>query len=152
MWSIVGLLLTLAIAEHAGAFGYRGDDYAKFDRLSVSAPSVTNGDTFVVSDVGNVHLLGVAAPTKQWSSQAKQYLEARLKDRMVTLKLDGTQTRDADGNLLAYVYITDNDCLNVDIVRDAQAFVDRRIKHTMHSSIEQAENEARKKNAGCGKI
>ena len=149
----IGVLLALAamivIADRAGAFGYRGDDYRRFDRLRVRMIEVIDGDTFIASDdVGPVQLLGVDAPTEHWSREAKTYLEARLKNRDVTLKLDGTQTRNDAGDLLAYVYITDNDCLNVDIVRDAQAFADRRIKHTLRSAMEVAENEARKKRRG----
>ena len=148
---IVALILAITIAERAGAFRYGGDDWSRFDRKSVIAANVIDGDSFLVPQLGRaetVHLLGVDAPTSHWSNEAKAYLEARLKGRTITLRLDGTQTRDAQGRLLAYVYITDGDCLNVDIVRDAQAFADRRIKHTFRSSIEQAENEARKKRRG----
>jgi endonuclease YncB( thermonuclease family) len=146
--SVVALLAAIVIADRAGAFGYRGDDYARYDRMGVTASSIISGDTFVAPNIGEVHLLGVDASAKHWVNQSKEYLEARLKDRTVTLKLDGTQTRDTLGRLLAYVYITDNDCLNADIVRDAQAFADRRIKHTLRSSIELAENETRKKKRG----
>jgi endonuclease YncB( thermonuclease family) len=152
--SVFALILAVAIAERAGAFGYRGDDYANFDRQTLLAAKVIDGDSFLIPRLGyaeTVHLLGVDAPTSHWSAEAKSYLEARLKGRMVTLKLDGTQTRDSQGRLLAYVYITDGDCLNVDIVRDAQAFADRRIKHTLRGSIELVENEARKKKRGMWK-
>jgi endonuclease YncB( thermonuclease family) len=146
--SIAALILAVVISDRAGAFGYRGDDYARFDRIGVIASSIINGDTFVAPDIGEVRLLGIDASAKHWADQSMKYLEARLKGRTVTLKLDGTQTRDAQGRLLAYVYITDNDCVNVDIVRDAQAFADRRIRHTLKSAIELAENEARKKKRG----
>lgn len=151
IWSVVAIVLAVAIAERAGAFGYRGDDYANFDRHTLLAAKVIDGDSFLIPRLGHtetVHLLGVDAPATHWSAEAKSYLESRLKGRMATLKLDGTQTRDERGRLLAYVYITDGDCLNVDMVRDAQAFADRRVKHTLRSSIEQAENEARKKRRG----
>jgi len=145
---VVALIVAVVIADRAGAFGYRGDDYARFDRARVNASNIISGDTFLAASIGEVHLLGADASAKHWSVESKRYLEARLRDRSITLKLDGTQTRDEQGRLLAYVYITDNDCLNVDIVRDAQAFADRRIKHTLKSAIELAENEARKKKRG----
>jgi endonuclease YncB( thermonuclease family) len=146
--TIVVTFAAIVIADRAGAFGYRGDDYAQFDRIGVTASTIANGDTFIVSGVGEVHLLGVDASAAHWSDQANKYLEARLKDRTVTLKLDGTQTRDERHRLQAYVYVTDNDCLNVDIVRDGQAFADRRFKHTLKSTMEQSENDARKKKRG----
>jgi endonuclease YncB( thermonuclease family) len=146
--SVVVLLAAVMLADRAGAFGYRGDDYARFDRIGITASSILSGDKFVAPNVGEVRLLGAEASAPHWTGESRKYLEARLKNRMVTLKLDGTQTRDSQGRLLAYVYITDNDCLNVDIVRDAQAFADRRIKHTLRSAIELAENDARKKKRG----
>jgi endonuclease YncB( thermonuclease family) len=158
--SVVALILATAIAERAGAFGYRGDDWSRYNQKRVTAIDVLDGDTFKAcfrDDSGHVvtiRLLGVEAPDlphSHWSNDAKKYTLARLANRAVLLRLDGTQTRDSDGNLLAYVYILDSDCLNVDIVRDAQAFADRRIKHTLRSPIEQAENEARKKKRGMWK-
>ena len=40
------------------------------------------------------------------------------------------QTRDASGHLLAYLFLTDTDDLNFDIVRDGQGYVDRRMPAT----------------------
>ena len=65
--------------------------------------------------------------------------------------MDATQTRDPAGHLLAYVYFTDTDLINLDIVHDGQAFADRRVTHSLHQQIEQAENEARKKQRGMWK-
>jgi endonuclease YncB( thermonuclease family) len=160
--SIAGYILLLALVAAAGLdrfghFGYRGDDWSRFDRRSARSIDVLDGDTFIAAAHGTdervtVRLLGVDAPelpTSHWSDQAKTYLSARLADRDVILRLDGTQTRDAaDGHLLAMVYITDGDCLNVDIVRDGQAFVDRRVRQTMRSPMEQAERDARTKQRG----
>jgi endonuclease YncB( thermonuclease family) len=142
------VVAALAVADRAGAFGYRGDDHARFDRRIVRMIEIIDGDSFLASDVGEVQLLGVDAPTEHWSNEVKTYLEARLENRDVLIKLDGTQTRDDRGRLLAYVYIHDNDCLNLDIVRDAQAFADRRTKHTLRSVMEQAENTARIRKRG----
>jgi endonuclease YncB( thermonuclease family) len=41
--------------------------------------------------------------------------------------------------------------LNFDMIRDAQAFADRRVKCSMLGHFEQAENEARKKKRGIWK-
>jgi endonuclease YncB( thermonuclease family) len=162
---IVGFAIAIVAStialDHAGAFGYRGSDWQRFNRQSVRALDVIDGDEFTarLANDGSaqpvtIHLLGVDAPhlpAGHWTREAKQYLEARLKDRAVTLQLDGTQTRDASGALLAYIYVKDGDCLNTDIVRDGQAFADRRIRHTNHAAVEQVENEARKKKRGMWK-
>lgn len=159
--TIVVMVAAIALADRAGAFGFRGDDWATFNQKRVRALDVVDGDTFraTLDDAGAtvvvVRLLGVDAPdfpAGHWAAEAKRYTEARLANRSIVLRLDGTQTRDANGNLLAYVYILNSDCLNVDIVRDAQAFADRRIKHTLRSTVEQAENEARKKKRGMWKV
>ena len=155
MWSAVAAIVSLVVLDRAGAFGYRGDDWSRFNQKPVRAIEVIDGDTFCAElesgEAVPVRLLGVDAPEipdAHWSAEAKKYTEARLANRTVTLRLDGTQTRDDAGNLLAYVFILDTDCLNVDIVRDAQAFADRRIKHTLSSPIETAETDARKKRRG----
>jgi endonuclease YncB( thermonuclease family) len=157
--SLLALVMALAIADRAGAFGYRGDDWSRYNQKAVRMIEVIDGDTFRAKldgseDVITVRLIGVDAPEMpdaHWCNEAKRYTEARLTNRAVTLRLDGTQTRDEAGNLLAYVYIHDNDCLNVDIVRDAQAFADRRVRHTLRSSIETLETQARLKRRGMWK-
>jgi endonuclease YncB( thermonuclease family) len=154
---VVLLALVAAVAlDRSGRFGYRGDDWARFNQRAARAVEILDGDTFVASVPGSddrvtVRLLGVDAPdppSQHWSEQATKYLTARLANRSVTLRLEGTQTRDADGHLLAYVYVTDGDCLNADIVRDGQAYSDRRVKHSLRSPLEQAERDARAKGRG----
>jgi endonuclease YncB( thermonuclease family) len=53
--------------------------------------------------------------------------------------------------LLAYVYLSDLDCLNLDMVRDGRAYADRRYRHTFRPQFELAEAEARKKQRGLWK-
>lgn len=153
-YSIVALILIASLSDRAGVFGYSGDDYTRFNHRAFPVLGVQSGNTFrILADNHpiTVHLLGVDAadsPTDHWFAESLRYTTARLKDRTITLRLDGTQTRDDSGNLLAYVFITDADNLNADVIRDAQAYADRRVKHTFHAAFEQAENEARKKRRG----
>jgi endonuclease YncB( thermonuclease family) len=153
-YSIIALILFSSLSDRAGLFGYSGDDYSRFNHRAFPVLDIQSGDTFrILADNHSVsvHLLGVDAPdapTDHWFAESLRYTRARLKDRTITLRLDGTQTRDDSGNLLAYVFITDADNLNADVIRDAQAYADRRIKHTFHAACEQAENEARKKHRG----
>jgi endonuclease YncB( thermonuclease family) len=155
-WSALVLLATAALADRAGLFAYRGDDRNAFDHRAVRVLEVLDGDTIrAVTVQGSrdvtVRLLGVDAPDSpaaHWSEQAARYTSNRLRDRTVTLRLDTVQTRTSDGHLLAYVYITDGDCLNIDIVRDGQAYADRRSRCALQSLLNTAETDARIKRRG----
>lgn len=151
-------LVGIALLDHAGAFGTSSQDWTRFNRHSFAVARVVSGDELVIRDPDGVEqaitLVGVDAPDppdRYWSSQAMQYLSNRTKDRSVIVRFDATRSRDARGNLLAYVYITDGDNLNLDIIKDGQAFADRRQPHTLKSQFEAAESEARKKPRGMWK-
>ena len=66
----------------------------------------------------------------------------------MTLVLEPLDTRDESGHLLAYVYLSESDDLNLDLIHDGQAYADRRRGHSRHAAFEQAESEARKKSRG----
>jgi endonuclease YncB( thermonuclease family) len=146
-YSLLALIALTSLSDRAGVFGYSGDDFSRFNHRAFPVLDVIDADTFrIVADdkPATVHLLGVDAPgpsSSHWSAESLRYTTARLKDRSITLRLDGTQTRDASGDLLAYVFVTDGDNLNADIIRDGQAYADRRVRHAFHSAFEQAEAE-----------
>ena len=96
---------------------------------------------------------GIDAPESDmyWGDRATEYMRARALNRPVTLRLESTQTRDRYKRLLAYVYLSDTDCLNLDVIRDGQAYADRRFRHTFRPQFEMAEAEARKKKRGLWK-
>lgn len=149
--------------DQFGAFGGTGNDWAVFDRQTFVVESVLDGETVQIRRDGAtvvVRLIGIDAPDRSmpdnrpadhWAERSRAYLRARCEGKPVILKLDQTQTRDRDGQLLAYVYSSDSDMLNQDIVRDGQAYADRRIRHTFRPQLEMAENEARKKKRGLWK-
>jgi micrococcal nuclease len=152
------MIAIVSAADRAGLFGYQGDDHARFDQRRASVIEVIDGDTVRIADDDGpplpARLLGIDAPElpdAHWAPKAHAYTAARLKDRTVTLRLDPLQTRDADGRLLAYLFITDGDCLNVDLARDGQAYADRRLSHSLRTLIESAETEARRKGRGLWK-
>ncbi len=141
-----------------------GDDWAIYDRQQFIVTRIIDGDTIdVAAHPGaaptRVRLLGVDAPEmrdddgrpQHWADAAKKYAAARSANRSVTLKLEPTQTRDRYRRLLAYVHLSDAETLNLALVRDGQAYADRRFRHTMRSDFEQAENVARKKGTGLWK-
>jgi micrococcal nuclease len=167
-WSAVSLLCLLgatSLLDHRGAFKYRGDDWANFDHQECVVTAVADGDTLTLRQAGGgaetkVRLLGIDAPERHdkgtgkpayWSDRASAYLKARANGKSLIVRLEPTQTRDKYGRLLAYVFVGDNENLNLSIVRDGQAYADRRFRHTMRSQFEQAENEARTKGRGLWK-
>ena len=66
-------------------------------------------------------------------------------------RLEPTQTRDKYRRLLAYLYVSDNENLNLSLVHDGQAYADRRFPHTLKPQFEQEENDARTKKRGLWK-
>ena len=145
--------------DRLGAFGHKGDDWSTFDKQPARVVKVIDGDTIIArSSYGTeekIRLIGLDAPEMDsrdhWADRSTAYMQARLKDREVTLRLDGTQTRDRYDRLLAYIFITDNDNLNLALVRDGHAYADRRHGHTFRTSFETAVADARKKGRGLWK-
>jgi micrococcal nuclease len=166
-WASFVLLLILAataLLDRSGTFGRRGDDWITFDQKTFTVTHVVDGDTIEIAtphgQPERVRLIGVDAPETNgrengepdhWASEATGYAEARAEGKNVTLRLDGTQTRDRYGRLLAYVYLGDAESLNLALVRDGYAYSDRRFGHTHRSEFEQAEAAARKKASGLWK-
>ena len=88
-----------------------------------------------------VRLLGVQTPPHI-------DLQSRLAGKTVTLLLDSPQTRDNQRRLLGYVFSSDRDNLNVDLVRDGLAYADRQQDCQLEPEIRAAQTEARKKGRG----
>ena len=153
-------LRVLAVLDRAGVFRYRGDDWGRFHGREFVVTRVIDGDTLCIRDPSGpddketkVRLVGVDAPELRpsphhWAKQARGYLSERAVGQPVVLRLEPTQTRDQYGRLLAYVYLTEDDCLNSDLVRDGHAYADRRFAHTMRKQFEQEEDAARKAERG----
>ncbi len=158
IFSIFILILLSVVLDHAGAFGQSGTDVPRFDQRSVTCTRAIDGDTICVKLPGDsretiVHLLGVDAPDRpdsHWAENAAKYTSARTVGRTVTLRLDPIGWRNR-GELLAYVFITDADNLNVDMIHDGQGYADRRVSYSLHASFEAAEKEARQKKRGLWK-
>src|SRR4051812_36959335 len=167
-WSYAGLtvLALSALLDRYGAFRYPGDDWRTFDQKTFLVTHVADGDTITVRPAAGgtetrVRLLGVDTPelhsrddpnhADYWGPEAKRYTLTRLEHKPVMLRLEQTETRDRYQRLLAYVYVNDSDNLSLDLVRDGQAYADRRFRHSMKSQFERAEAEARKANRGLWK-
>jgi endonuclease YncB( thermonuclease family) len=144
---LFALIAVAAIITGGWYFAGRIGDRA-FDGRRYTVADVIDGDTIVLADnaATRVALLGVDAPDwpdAHYSKESAGYLSGRLKGNVVLIKLDGTQSRNDAARLLAYVYLTDSDLINADIIRDGRGFSDRRTTHTFRQQFDQIENEAR---------
>lgn len=166
-----GYLLIVALAslfavEHFGPRSIRArDDWSAFDHQSFVVSKIVDGDTIHIrrSDTNEettVRLLGIDAPEMidpatgrpaHWSDRATSYMQARAGGKTVTIRLEPIETRDTYNRLLAYVYLSDTDCLNIAMVRDGHAYAHRRFRHSYRPQYEQAESEARTKLRGLWK-
>jgi endonuclease YncB( thermonuclease family) len=145
----------LVILDHRGCFHYRGDDWTMFDKRPAIITSVIDGDTVEAQASSGSHeavrLLGIDAPDVpdgHWYNESKRALAERVEGKSVILRLDSTQTRDTQGRLLAYLYKGNAENLNIELVRDGQAYAHRLEIHSMVRQFEQAEDEARGKRRG----
>ena len=159
------LLALSAILDRAGMFRHTGDDWRSFDHKTFLVTRVIDGDTLDLrpADGGpetRVRLLGVDAPELRsrdsnrpdhWAHEARRHAESRAEGEAVTLRLEQTETRDRYQRLLAYVYASDSDNLNLELVRNGHAYADRRFPHSMRHQFERAENEARRARRGLWK-
>lgn len=162
--AVVALAMGL-VADRLGCLRYRGSDHEIFDQKTVMVIHVVDGDTVRIrrgpaDDQVLVRLLGIDAaemnyrtdsPPEHFAEQATRYLRNRVEGRSVILKLEPLETRDRYDRLLAYLYPTPNENLNLTMVRDGQVYADRRFRHTYRTQFEQAENEARHAGRGLWK-
>src|SRR5215218_4251817 len=128
LFGLTAVLVASVLVGRTGLLGRAGDDWTAFDRKAFDVSDVTDGDTLVVSTDGGasktrVRLVGVDAPDEgaHFSTEARQHLVAQALGKRVTLRLEPTQTRAADGSVLAYVHLGDQDSLNLLMVRDGHA-------------------------------
>jgi micrococcal nuclease len=158
---IVAAVLVLILSfvlDRVGVFGYGGDDHRGFHQQTIRIEHVVDGDTVVIKSGGKdlrVRLIGVDAPelasNDHWADRAKRYLTARTAGKDVVLRLESTETRDRYGRLLAYLYTPEGENLNESLIRDGQAYADRRHPHSFRPQFEAAENEARRAKRGLWK-
>jgi micrococcal nuclease len=160
--ALVILLAASALADRLGLLGYRGDDWAAFDRQNFVIVRVVDGDTVHIApplggESTKVRLIGIDAPEMNftssaspghWAPQATENLRQRVQDRTISIRLDGSQTRDRYGRLLAYIYLDDSLNVNLELVRQGHVYADTRFGHSHQPAFEQAEKEARQKKRG----
>jgi endonuclease YncB( thermonuclease family) len=138
--------------DHVFASAGARDDWSSFDRQSGKIVSVIDGQTINIrlensNLVTPVHLLGVASCNSSADERAAK--TAPSVGQPVILRLEPTQTRDSQGTLLAYAYLDNRaGSVNVEMVQQGFAILDRRCVCMLSGPIRAAESEARKKRRG----
>jgi len=142
----VAVLAGFMIADHLGAFGYHGDDWADYDHHVIQIDQAQSADT-LLADNQKIHLLGIAGVGGKWDLAACDAID-QSRDKSAALLMDWPQTRDADGRLRAYLFLNDADELNRELVSRGLAIADRRENFRLAEPINQAESDARHKHRG----
>jgi endonuclease YncB( thermonuclease family) len=143
-------------------FAFPGDDLAIWDRHRVLIKSALSGDTVAVRSIDgrrgdSVRLLGIESPEKTarrigWSQDELRlglsaFLTKNVAAAPVLLRLEPPQTRESDGRLRAYLYLSDVDNINIDLVRNGLALPDQS-ECSMMSLLIGAQIIAKKTGAG----
>ncbi len=139
-----------------------GPDWTRYDQKTARIIRVVDGDTVDVdlpdqsSMATRIRLLGIDAPEMpgaHFAGRAKDYVAARTRDEVVTIRLDEIETRERDkhGRLLAYVYLPNSECLNESLLRDGMAYAFRSYPHGLSAQFEAAERAARSNRNGLWK-
>jgi micrococcal nuclease len=119
-------LAALVLAAALALAGCAGDDDGGGapggKRISAKVTRHTDGDTFWLSGIGKVRLIGVDTPevygeAECFGHEASAFVERLLPlGSLVTYRL-GVDPRDRYGRALAYVYLGDGRLLNMVLVR-----------------------------------
>ncbi len=163
-WRATLVLLVLSIAGSSYCSHVATPPHPRnLEGLRVVVHEVIDGDTIVVrtpSDkLERVRLKGIDAPElardgeppAYFAVESKKYLHDRIDGRNVVLQFDGTELRDRYGRLLAFVYLNENDNINLAMVQFGFAYADRRFSSHLRAKLGQAEGEARGKSRGLWK-
>lgn len=141
------LLPGLCIYDNSPAFGDQGH---------VRVIKVHDGDTIGVILNGRkekVRLIGIDAPEikqKPWGTRAKKHLEKLLtaSNRTVILEFD-VERRDKYGRLLCYVYSTDKNMINLQMLKHGYAVlltIPPNVRHV--DEFRKAQHNAREQKLG----
>lgn len=159
--AIVALAATLSVVDHL--FG-RGNDWANLDGATASVAGVVDASAVRVTLPNGgaeiVRLVGIDAPfppenshDTDWSAAAVSWLGRNVVGRVVTLRLEPTQTRDSRGELLASVYPgqcrdLDLQSVNQQLISAGLAFASQADPCQFHTTLRRAESQARRQSLG----
>jgi endonuclease YncB( thermonuclease family) len=150
--SVSCLLVLSIVVSQVRAIGRPRDDWFTFNHRQFQVSAVLSGGRIEIPTPGGgnttVSLAGVDVAQEideRGDDIAKDYLAQRILGRTVTFLLDTPQTRDKSAQLLAYVFPSEGDNLNADLVADGLARADRHNPSPLALQIESAETGARRK-------
>jgi endonuclease YncB( thermonuclease family) len=161
---VIVLLAGLSVWDH---LVHPGNDWSRFDGRAFKVVGAADSGTILI-DMGGatpepVRLAGTIAvqppapgdpqEATDWSAAAKKRLDELARGKMMTLRLDPTQTRDAAGRLMAWVYPgsgvkVDIASLGEDLAAAGLAFADKSSDNMYEIRIEHQESEARRQSLG----
>lgn len=144
----LGVFVVLILCDHLGCFGYRGDDWAIYDGKPAVVSNVSSSGTLLVKRDRHETELRLLGLKLDGSTTVCDALRRNVMGKTVLIKLDSPQTRDSAGHLLGYVYLSEGECLNVDLAHDGLARADRDWHGSMHAVIAGAESDARRHGRG----
>lgn len=161
----VAVVVLLSILDHAGFFGYRGNDRWRYDGVVATVTRAFDGDTLEVDladgaqAVTRIRLWGVDSPElahapdesdAYFGREAADTVQQHVVGRPVRIALDPNhETRDRYGRLLAYLFLEDSSItLNEMLVERGLAYADPRYPNAMKTRLAALEKEATRLKAG----
>lgn len=143
-------LLVLSIVDHAGGFGRRVDDRARYDGASAVAVKTVSCSEIEIDlpDGGRprtrVRMLGVACIECE---ESETFLRSLLVGQKVQIALNPRgSARDEHGRLVAFVFLDDAAVsVNERMIADGAAQADRDVSHVLLLRFVDQEERARKR-------
>lgn len=165
MIAVIAFVAVLSFMDHAGIFGYRGDDRSQYEGRVATITYAADGDTIDIDlpdgkrPVTRIRLWGVDCPEiaheegeedAYFGREATDFVRNKIVGQKVRLVFDpNRRPRDKFGRLLAYAYLVDSgEMLNELLIRRGFGYADRRFEHVYKHRFVQLDKKAMKALAG----
>ena len=163
--AIIAAIIALSALDHAGVFGFEGDDRTRYADAVATVTYAAAGDTLDIDipdgdrAVTRVRLRGVDCPEvahgpdetdAHFGPQATAFVRELVVGRRVRVLLNpNRRPRDRFGRLLAYLHFADTgESINELLVNRGLAYADRRFAHVLKHRFVEFDKVAMK--AGTG--
>ena len=152
--AIVAVIVLVIGLEWLGLLGWRGDDRRHYQGKWFAVAGILDGQTLLLQEADGrltpLHLLGIDAPMgdSPFAQSAAEALLEKTWKKNVLIRFDPMATRDAAGGLTAYVYLSDADMVNTDMVKSGAAYAQRKLRCEMTTAFTLAESDAHKHSRG----
>ena len=163
--TIIVAIIALSALDHAGVFGFLGDDRTRYADAVATVTYAADGDTLDIDipdgdrPVTRVRLWGVDCPEiahgpdetdAHFGLAAAAFVREHVVGRRVRLLLDpNRRPRDRFGRLLAYLHFADTgESINELLIDHGLAYADRRFAHVMKHRFVELEKLVMKSGTG----